>query len=254
MSRIRFYFDHSLAGYFLRRAREKWFTRPPQRVNHHGVTLQVDCLPQEMQGILLAGRYECAEVALIPGFITAEDKVLEIGGAIGFLGLYCRKIAGVKEFVSVEPNPKTIAYLRSNYELNGIKPVLIEAALAAADGPVQLQISNLFWTDSLVSKADQSTGQPITVAGLSFASLVERAGLQFNTLIIDIEGGEKYIAFSDLPEAVTKVLIEIHPEIIGMEAYKVLETLIRSGFSVQGHSWNTWSLQREKAFRPRGQG
>jgi len=50
------------------------------------------------------------------------------------------------------------------------------------------------------------------------------------------------------------VLIEIHPEIIGMEAYKVLETLIRSGFSVQGHSWNTWSLQREKAFRPRGQG
>jgi len=171
--------------------------------------------------------------------------VLEIGGAIGFIGLYCRKIVGVKSLISVEPNPKTLSYLRRNYELNGFTPSIIEAALAITDGPVQFQTSDMFWADSLISKTDILTLKTITVEGLSFTSIVKRAGIQFNTLIIDIEGAEQYLPLDLLPDYVTKVLIEIHPDMIGIpQAYNVLETLIRLGFNVQGHCLNAWSLKR----------
>ncbi len=247
MKRLRFYFDHSLVGYFLRRAKEKWII-PLEDVacfNYHGVNLRLDCLPKEMQQVIRAGSYECSEIDILPGFISSEDKVLEIGGAIGFIGLYCRKIIGVHDLVSVEPNPKTLAFLRHNYELNGLSPSVIEAAMAVSDGPVKLQISDMFWCDSLFLKDGMPESNVITVEGLSFLSIVQRSGIQFNTLIIDIEGGEQYLQIDQLPNSVSKVLIEIHPDLIGVrQAYKVLESLIRSGFEVQNRFLNAWALKR----------
>jgi FkbM family methyltransferase len=245
MNTLSFYFDHSLLGYFFQRTKKRWFTPPAAQVNHYGVNLQVDCLPKEMQEVIHFGDYEGAEMKILPGFISSEDKILEIGGAIGFIGLYCRKIVGVKDLISVEPNPKTLSYLRQNYELNGFTPSIIEAAMTAIDGPVQFQTSDMFWSDSLIPKPGTVATQIITVEGLSFANILKRAGVQFNTLIIDIEGGEQYLSLNLLPGHVTKVLIEIHPDIIGVrQAYNILEILICSGFKVQGHYWNAWALKR----------
>jgi FkbM family methyltransferase len=245
MKRLIFYYNHSLFGYFIRRVKEKWFTPIPSQVNHFGVKLQVDCLPKGMQEVLRAGNYESSEMKILPEFVSSDDKVLEIGGAIGFIGLYCRKMVGIKDLVSVEPNPKTISYLRRNYELNGFTPSIIEGALSVTDGPVQLQTSDIFWADSLVLKASTPTDQIITVDGFSFASIIKRTSFQFNVLIIDIEGAEQFLPVENIPHFVAKVLIEIHPEIIGVRhAYKILEFLLRSGFVVECHYFNAWALRR----------
>ena len=249
MSRLRFYYEHSLIGFFCRRAREKWFTPPPppppKQLDYHGVMLQLDCLPAGMQAVLLAGNYELPEIKVLPFLISPDDQVLEIGGAIGFLGLFCRKVVKVRQLVSVEPNPTTLAYLRRNYELNGFTPSVIEAAMSATDGPVSFHITDMFWSDSLVAPASSENSKLITVPGLTFESLVQRAGIKFNTLIIDIEGGEQHLSVDSLPDHVKKVLIEIHPGIIGARAaYQVLETLIRSGFQVHGHNHDSWALTR----------
>lgn len=256
MNRLRFYYNHSLIGYFFRRSKEKWFTPPPlpppppsAQTNHSGIILQVDCLPAGMQEVVRLGHYERHELHILRELISPEDKVLEIGGAIGFIGLYCRKIIGVKELVSVEPNPKTLAYLRHNYALNDLKPSVIEAALTIADGPIQFQVSEMFWTDSLAPQnptATDASVQLITVAGLSFQSLIQRAGIQFNTLIIDIEGGEEHFPVEGIPDYVTKVLIELHPDAIGFRpAYQILERLIRSGFDIQNGALHAWALKRK---------
>jgi FkbM family methyltransferase len=247
MGRLRFYFEHSLAGYFCRRAREKWFPKPlPAQIDYHGIKLQLDCLPVGMQSVLLSGNYELPEIKILPELITEDDRVLEIGAAIGFLGLFCRNIIKVKELVSVEPNPGTIAYLQRNYELNGLKPVIIPAAMTPVDGPISFHVTDMFWCDSLVSRTDTSSPHQITVAGLSFGSLVKRAGIEFNALIMDIEGGEQHLPVNSLPPHVNKVLIEIHPEVIGArQAYGVLESLIQAGFKVQSHFHNTWALKRD---------
>jgi len=252
MNRLKFYFEHSLIGYFCRRAREKWFTEPPPppppppaRLDYFGITLQLDCLPQEMQKVLLSGGYEAPEIKILPALLSPSDRVLEIGAAIGFLGLFCRKIIKVSQFFSVEPNPTTLAYLRRNYELNKIEPVVIEAALAAADGPLSLSTTDMFWTDSVVSGAVATTSKQITVRGLSFKSILEIAGINFNAMIIDVEGGEQFLPIALIPREIKKILIEIHPEMIGVRpAYSVLEALIGAGFQVQNHNHNTWALTR----------
>lgn len=246
MINLKFYYEHSLLGYFLRRAKEKWFIRLPKQFNLSGVELRLDCLPREMQKVVFSGVYECSEIKAIGGFLTKEDKVLEIGGAIGFVGLYCRKVAGVGELVSVEPNPTTISYLRRNYELNGLVPTVVEGALAATDGPVQFQTSDLFYGDSLAATRNQAGSKMITVEGVSFATLVRRVGLAFTTLIIDIEGGEQFLPVSQIPDHVTKVIIELHPEFIGAPAaFRVLGDLMRAGFDVQSQYSNVWALQRK---------
>ena len=249
MSRLKFYFEHSLVGYFIRRVREKWFTPPPPpppaQLDYFGVTLQLDCLPPGMQKVLLARDYEAPEIEILPALVSSSDRVLEIGGAIGFLGLFCRKIIKVEKFFSVEPNPRTLAFLRRNYELNKIEPAVIEAALAAADGPISFHTSDMFWTDSIVSIADPATSRQITVRGLSFKSIMEMAGVDFNVMIIDVEGGEQFLPIASIPDGIKKILIEIHPEMIGARAaYTVLETLIKSGFQIQNRNHNTWSLTR----------
>ena len=254
MSRIRFYFDHSLIGYFSRRAKEKWFSSPvpaeppkplAEDIEYHGVKIKIGCLPKEMQKVFEGDYYETSEINLLTKFVSAGDRVLEIGAALGFVGLYCRKVLKVDKLVSVEPNPRTIAYLKKNYELNGLEPVLICAALAEHDGPVQLQVSDMFWEDSLASKNDGTAGECISVEGLSFEGLVRRANFSFNTLVIDCEGAEQFIPFKTIPDGIEKVVIELHPQMIGARAaYKVLADLIRLGFDVQGQDNYVWALSR----------
>lgn len=245
MSRLRFYYEHSLVGYFCRRIREKWFAPLPPQLDYHGVTLQLDCLPAGMQEILLAGNYELPEIMVLPSLISQDDQVLEIGAAIGFLGLFCRKVIKVKQLVSVEPNPTTLSYLHRNYKLNGFTPAIIEAALSATDGPISFHITDMFWSDSLIASGTAKNLKEITVPGMTFESLAQRAGFKFNTLIIDIEGGEQHLPVDALPDHVKKILIEIHPEIIGARlAYHLLERLIRAGFQIHGYNHNSWALTR----------
>lgn len=247
MQSPKYYFEKSLFGYFCKRVAEKWGSLPkfPDTINYYGVMLRLDCLPRDMQAVIMARNYELSEITLIPGFIQPEDKVLEIGSAIGFIGLHCRKVIGVKELICVEPNPKTASYLLKNYELNGMIPNLIPAALSSSDGPVSFYVSDMFWCDAIDIREDVKNGSEITVDGLTFSSIVQQTKIKFNTLIIDIEGGEKYISLDVIPESIEKVLIEIHPEVIGVRsAYSIIENLIRLGFEVQGAVSNTWAMKR----------
>ena len=165
-TKLRFYFDQSLTGYFVRRAKAKWFTPVPPipcQVNYRGVKLQVAGLSAGMQKVLITGKYEVPEMKLVPGFICASDRVLELGGAIGFLGLYCLTQIGIKKCTTVEPNPNTVSYLMRNYELNMLTPTLIQAAITGVDGPVPaigLQTSALNQAQSLKAVQQARGGGP----------------------------------------------------------------------------------------------
>lgn len=246
MGRLRAYFDHSLIGFFSKRAREKWFTPPPpSQLNYHGVMIQLDRLPAAMQQLVLSGRYESVEMSLLSALLLPSDDVLEIGSAMGFIGLFCLKVLKVNSLVSVEPNPTTLSYLRRNYEVNGMTPSVIEAAITPSDGPVQFFVNELFWGDSLLQRPENANAKMITVQGITFNSIMQRVGRKFNTLIIDVEGAEQYLPMNSIPDYVKKVAIEIHPDVIGgRQAYHVVETLIRSGFQINGHLMNCWSFTR----------
>ena len=83
-----------------------------QHATLEGVKLDISRLSPLMKNHIRTGRYEVQERRLAQQSLTRDDVILELGGAIGFIGLYCRKVIGVKHHLSVEANPNTHEHLK----------------------------------------------------------------------------------------------------------------------------------------------
>jgi len=227
--------------------RTRWifkFTLPRiHTVMLEGVALDVSTLSPVMKNNLLCGRYEVQERTLAQRFLTADDTVLEIGGAIGFIGLFCQTRLGISRYTTVEANPSTVEVLKRNYALNGRVPTVWNLALAEADGEVLLNIGNEFWENSLVSGAQ--SGRSVRVPAASLDSLVRRLEYAPTVLIMDIEGAEQFIDFRQVPTSVKKVIIELHPNFIGhAKTYQIVADLLNRGFHVEREEDGTFLFLR----------
>lgn len=243
MNRIKSHFNRSLLFRTLTYGRARWLA--PDTINYHGVKIQLKGLHPDMKMVIMRGIYENSEISLLTNLISADDVVLEIGGAIGFIGLFLRKAIGVQRLVSVEPNPHTLEHLRRNYQLNGMVPLVIQAALSKFDGEAYLSTSGMFWTDSLVDTTQTLPANSIPVKCLSLDSILNSLNISFTTLVIDIEGGERELSHYLLPKNINKVMIELHPSLIGSRsAYSVLENFISQGFQIQERCNDAYSLIR----------
>ncbi len=223
---------------FLTRWHFKFTLPAKKRAVLHGVKLDISSLSPLMKNHILKGRYEFQERRLVQQCLTQDDVVLELGGAIGFIGLFCRKVIGVKHHLTVEPNPNTLAMLRLNYALNHIEPQVIQAAAAAEDGQISLNIGGEFWENSIVTAS--ATATQITVPSRSLSTLVQQMPAAPTALICDIEGAETYLDFSQLPKTVSRIIIELHPGMVGEAAnQRVIDQLHAIGFQTQAVEENT---------------
>ncbi len=216
------------------------------RIRHaeiEGIRLDVSRLSPLMKNHIRTSRYEVQERLLAQRHLTRDDVVLELGGAIGFIGLFCRKVIGVRLHLSVEANPGTLEELKRNYALNGLKPNVIHAAAAAQDGVLELDVGGEFWENSLVSA--EGAAKTITVPARSLRSLVEAMPEAPTVLICDIEGAEAYLDFQSLPGSVRKIIIELHPSVTGEAAVaRILGEFGALGFRQIGREGDTWMLAR----------
>jgi FkbM family methyltransferase len=208
-----------------------------------GVKLDVSALSPLMKNIICTGRYESQERQLAKQALTRNDIVLELGGAIGFIGLYCRKVIGVKHVTSVEANPHTLQLLRRNYALNGLTPSVIHAAAAAENGELDLNIGGEFWENTLTGTSSDT----VRVPALSLASLIKQMPETPTALICDIEGAEQYLDFTQLPARVTTIIMELHPGMIGEKQTAMVRQQLESlGFVLEQSSENTVLLTRRE--------
>jgi hypothetical protein len=77
-------------------------------------------------------------------------------------------------------------------------------------------------------------------------TLLALAGQKVNTLIIDIEGAEQFIDFQRVPEEISKIIIELHPGVMGQEVmYNIVATLIGLGFRVAREENETFVFLRK---------
>ena len=250
MNSLRFYYDHSLLGHFCRRAkhelrhRRERKLRDPAWCETHGIKLGLEGLHPDMVAVLRSGSYERSEVEIVSRLVHAQDRVLELGGAIGAVALFCRKVLGVTELVSVEPNPATAERLEENFEANGFRPHIIRAALSEHDGLVKLAHTDMFWEDSIITEhgTERTT---IEVQGLTLESLGKLVPFEYNTLIVDVEGAEVYLRPESIPAAVRKLLIEMHPKVIGPQrCFRLVEDLILAGFRIECVVADCWAFLR----------
>lgn len=244
-------FQRTLLHYFLEefrvRYRFKYVLPRIQEITLDGLRFDVSGLSTKIRNRLLSGAYEAHEKQMCLDFLDAEDSVLEIGGAIGFIGLLCQKKLGIKEYTCFEANPRTYEILKRNYELNGLEPRVWNMALAHADGTVELEVGSDFWENSICYDPDRREGiKTLKVPAGTINTLFQQAGHKVNVLIIDIEGAEQFIDFSQVPGEVNKIIIELHPHVIGQEiTYNIVASLIGLGFRVAREEDDTFVFLRK---------
>lgn len=221
------------------------YTLPAKtRATLNGVQLDISELSPLMKNHILEGRYEYQERLLVRRSLSCHDVVLELGGAIGFIGLYCRKIIGVRHHLTVEANPHTISILRRNYALNYIEPNVVHAAAAYDNGEITLDVGGEFWENSVVPSGTPDSEQ-IIVPARSLRSLISLMPEPPTVLICDIEGAEAHLDFTQLPASVSKIIIELHPTIIGQDRTDaIVLQLHEMGFRTDSLEENTWLFRR----------
>jgi FkbM family methyltransferase len=208
-----------------------------------GIHLDLTSFSPRIRNRILMG-YEAAEKQICREFLRRDDSVLELGGGIGFIGLFCQKLLHVRNYVTVEANPQTIDILKHNYRLNGVIPKVLHYAISDRDGTITLNVSGDFWEHSLGTKQD--TAQTIIVPSLTFGSLLKKIPICPNTLIIDVEGAERLINFREIPEEIKKIIIENHPVIIGEKSVQeIMETLESRGFRMVRQEGDTLAFTKK---------
>jgi FkbM family methyltransferase len=238
---------HHLLEEFQVRYRFKYVLPGIQEITLEGMKFDVSRLSTKIRNRLLSGAYEAHEKQMCIDFLTAEDSVVEIGGAIGFIGLLCQKRIGIKTYFSFEANPRTYEILKRNYELNGLNPRVWNMALAHADGHVDLEVGSDFWENSICYSEKCRDGvKTVRVPAGTLQTLLGLTSERANTLIIDIEGAEQFVDMSHVPESVSKIIIELHPKVLGPEVtYNIVANFIGLGFRVAREQEDTFVFLRK---------
>jgi FkbM family methyltransferase len=239
--------EHTLAHHLWNQFQTWWHfkvTLPGiQRTVLETVQLNVANLPPILKNNIIEGRYEVQERKLATRFLNADDKVLEFGSAIGFIGLFCQQQIGVRHYTGIEANPHTIRLAEENYAMNGIVPRIKHAAVAPKDGTIMLNMHPDFWRDSVV--ANDVDAHATQVPARTLGTIVKELDFEPTVLIADIEGAEQYVRWTELPKTVRTVIMELHPEVIGYpETYKVVADLMNLGFVVAAEEGGTYAFTR----------
>ena len=178
---------------------------------------------------IVNGRYELPERTLLADALSEGDVVLELGTGVGVVAAICAKRVGSRNVHTFEANPGLIPLARETFELNGVAPMIENAILAVAEGEQRFYLERDFWSSSTVRRSADAAVVNVPMRRLNDAI----ATLHPTFLIVDIEGGEAEIFNEVALDGVRKVLIELHPHVIGQDAVDRIRSAFRNaGYEV----------------------
>lgn len=186
-------------------------------------------IPENAKGSVLrslyAERYEYYERKFINEYIKHDDRVLEIGSAIGFIGMHVAEIVGSDKLTLVEANPSLIGEMHLNFATNGIpEPKILNAAVSDKDGVCDFYFSEQFWASSADSSIRFSHSKQVDCVD------VRKLQESFcpSVIIIDVEGGESVLCPLINYDDVRLIIVELHKDIIGEKKMNQIIELIKS--------------------------
>lgn len=150
-------------------------------------------------------KYEVNEKVLIEKYLDQNDVVLELGGCIGVISnLITRIINNNGAHVVLEIDENKFKYLTLNKKLNNAHFKLVNGALSNKK-KLYYEEANSFWGGRVV---EYENSNPVDCYNL--LEIEEKSNLKFNTLVMDIEGGESEVINELDLYSFNKLLFEIH--------------------------------------------
>ena len=219
-------------------------------VDYQGFTFLTD---EWMGSRMLKKKYEVEELELLDSIPNIELlSVLELGGCLGVVSVVVNsRLTDPSKHVVVEANPKLIKYLEHNRDTNNCSFSIVNGMLTTDPE------NNLFYSyKKLVAgsahRMDDSKETNKTehiVDTYTISDIEAKHNLQFDLLIMDIEGGEfQFIKeFTDLK--FKYILVELHDFI--MTGIFDFNKLCLSEFKKRGYTaikalGNSFLLRREE--------
>lgn len=200
----------------------------PQIITIRGIRLQLGShISETIRDVIYRGDYEGPELRIARSKLHPDDVVMEIGAGLGFLSTYCAKQIGDNKVFTYEANPQLEPHILQTYKLNRVNPTLEICLVGEGNGEKDFFLSKDFWQSSTILPAKSS--KKVTVPVKDFNQEIHRINPTF--LIIDIEEGEyDLLHYADFHN-VRKLLIEIHPSVLGREKFEwVKQKILEAGF------------------------
>ena len=157
------------------------------------------------------GDYERKELDVIERRLEPSDTVMEVGAGIGFLSAYCARVLGDERVFAYEANPALLELVTSVHARNKVRPHVTQALLGEGDGERDFFVEPDYWASSLVRRSPKASC--VRIRQIDFNSELRRVRPSF--LIVDIEGGEYELLRNADLSGVSKLCIEIHPDVLG---------------------------------------
>lgn len=188
----------------------------------------------EFRGRFVTGEYEAEERRQLKAHLRADATVLELGACLGVVSCLTNRLLDRPErHVVVEANPTLIPWIERNRAQND-GCFHVEHCLITDQDQADFYLHHLIVGGS----ATRATARKITVPGKTIQQLEATYGLTFDTLIMDIEGGEYRLLYDYRTELrrFRQIFLEIHPfcNILTEEQAAECEALLRTaGFTLR---------------------
>lgn len=180
------------------------------------------------------GKYEGKEVHAITSCLSGGERVLELGGGIGFVSSVVCKTKSPSSYDVVEANPRLIPMIKDTHALNEIAAVRIHNCIATSDvkalrrGYFDFNIGESFGASSIM-KIEKSV-EKIRVPTIDIGRMINQA--KPNVLISDIEGAEVGLLDDVDISNIDLAIFEVHPGIVGLGGVdRLFRTMSRQGFA-----------------------
>lgn len=138
-----------------RRYRRLFFSwLQPRIIRVQGVGLPADpeVIPGEVLKLLYEGQYEKEEALLCRQVLRQGDRVLELGGGIGFISSLCAQICGSDNVLTYEANALVQPVIQETHKINGVTPQLRMRAIGVTSGKAQFFVNENIISSSLVDR------------------------------------------------------------------------------------------------------
>lgn len=182
--------------------------------------------------LLRNGTYELKEARALRDLIRSGDRILELGGGLGYLSAKARQF-GASEVTVVEANPELVQYIKQQHAVNKIaSTTILHGLVDMKDAPgKKIHLRKNFLASS--ARADihpERIETSVLVPCLGINQLIDRS--QPDVLICDIEGAEVDVLSAADLTGLRSAVVELHPQWIGSTGVAaVFDAFSRAGMT-----------------------
>ena len=201
-------------------------------VELNGIRIVIDpaYMSEKLQRQIRGGRLSQPEAGLAAAALERGDRVVELGGGIGYTSSLLAKRGLAAAITTFEPNPEVIPAMKRTHAMNGVEVEALNAVVMSRkeSHSVPFFVSKHFNASSL--SEGRTSQRRVEVPVMSFAEMKQR--FSPTMLLIDIEGAELSL-FRDIDlTGVRKVLVELHKPIYGEAGLEeIFRFFKRNGFA-----------------------